>query len=175
MSQADQPAPDAAWGQRNVTDARTFVAKVIPTAPTDTGNRTSVPNAAGHEYDRRNDDARRSDPQGDGSAPGVQPRVDRGEFLGTVEAQSGGSSGTLEVAPASPAAYLRGFAYWLVTGGHGELSVWLRVSWKVLVWSMVAMLCYVLAQPAEIALRVFIGFLAAGFLFFAVFARLGWD
>ena len=36
----------AAWGQRNVTDAKGFAAKVIPTPPTGTGNRTSVPNAA---------------------------------------------------------------------------------------------------------------------------------
>lgn len=51
-----------------------------------------------HDYDGRSDDARRSDPQGDGSVQGVQPCVDRGEFLGAVEAQPGRSGGALEVA-----------------------------------------------------------------------------
>jgi site-specific recombinase XerD len=50
-------------------------------------------------YDGGSDDDRRKDPQGDGAGSGVQPRVDRGEFLGAVEAQPRGSRSPLEVDP----------------------------------------------------------------------------
>jgi hypothetical protein len=48
-------------------------------------------------YNGGHDDDRRKDPQGDGAGSGVQPRLDRGEFLGTVEAQPRGSARPDEV------------------------------------------------------------------------------
>ena len=57
-------------------------------------------------YDGRTDDARRTDPQGDRSCEGVQPRVGRGEFLGEVAAVAGSGTAPREVAPAASAAYV---------------------------------------------------------------------
>lgn len=75
------------------------------------------------------------------------------------------------------AAYVARFAYWLVTGGEGDLPVALRVSWKVLTWGIVAILVYVMDTTPRIDTfgLVVMAVLAACFVGIALFSRLGWD